>query len=346
MKPGVRRLLVLGDGSWATALAALVARTGVETVVWSAFPDRLAELDRDRVNQTYLPGVELPSELRFEADPFTASEGVDLCLSVIPTQFLRATAARFEEALGGNVPVVSATKGLEIETFLRPTEILVEALGERPTCVLSGPSHAEEVARGLPASLVAASADTDLAKTVQATFNTSAFRVYTSDDPIGVELAGALKNVIALAAGICDGLELGDNAKAALLTRGLVELARFGASRGASAETFFGLAGVGDLITTCTSPHSRNRSVGERLGRGRTLEQILEEMEMVAEGVWTTQALFGPEAETGVRMPIAEQVHAVLFSGKDPRLAVTELMERQPAGELDGLNLGELAKGV
>lgn len=338
MNERAKRVLVLGDGSWATALAALVAGEGVETVMWSAFPERLAELAERRENSTFLPGVRLPDALMFEPDPHQAASGVDLCLSVIPTQFLRQAAARFEEALGGSVPVVSATKGLEIETFLRPTEILAEALGDRPLGVLSGPSHAEEVARGLPASVVAASTDADLARLTQATFNTRTFRVYTSNDPIGVELAGALKNVIAIAAGICDGLELGDNAKAALLTRGLVELARFGRARGARPETFFGLAGVGDLITTCTSRHSRNRSVGESLGRGKTLEQILEEMSMVAEGVWTTQSLFGPEADVaGISMPIAEQVHAVLFGGRSVREAFESLMEREPAGELDDL---------
>ncbi|MEO0650034.1 MAG: NAD(P)H-dependent glycerol-3-phosphate dehydrogenase [Planctomycetota bacterium] len=332
------RVMVWGDGSWATALAALLADAGVSTVMWSAFPERLASLAEHRENRDYLPEVPLPAALEFQPDPIAAAEGADLVLSVVPTQYLRQTASRFSEVLGGKVPVVSGTKGLEIESFLRPTEVLCQELGARPSCVLSGPSHAEEVARACPASLVAASEDERLAQRVQATFNTKTFRVYTSIDPIGVELAGALKNVIALAAGICDGLELGDNAKAALLTRGLVELARFGKARGARPETFFGLAGVGDLITTCTSQHSRNRSVGERLGRGQSLEHILEAMQMVAEGVWTTQALFGPEAElSGVQMPIAEQVHAVLFGGRDPRAAVEALMEREPAGELDSL---------
>jgi len=205
-------------------------------------------------------------------------------------------------------------------------------------CVLTGPSHAEEVARGLPASVVAACEDQEFAGKVQRAFSGDTFRVYTHEDAVGAELAAALKNVIAIAAGICDGLELGDNAKSALMTRGLVEMARFGKAHGANSATFFGLAGVGDLITTCTSPHSRNRGVGEAIGRGKTLEQVLEEMKMVAEGVWTTKALFGPETDLGrVEMPIAEQVHAVLFEGKDPREAVLDLMRRAPAGEMDGL---------
>jgi glycerol-3-phosphate dehydrogenase (NAD(P)+) len=332
------RVLVLGDGSWGTALAITLAEQGVDTILWSAFPDRLRELTAARENTRYLPGVPLPEALRCSADPFEAAAGVDLCLSVVPTRYLRSVAERFEDALAGNTPIVSATKGLEIETFLRPTEILSQVLGERPICVLAGPSHAEEVARHLPASIVAASADPALAEQVQRVFTTQTFRVYTSDDPLGVELGGALKNVIAIAAGISDGLELGDNAKAALLTRGLVEMARFGQAQGARPETFFGLAGMGDLITTCISRHSRNRAVGEHIGRGRTLTQVLEQMNMEAEGVWTTRALFGPEAEgVGVPMPIAEQVYAVLFQGRDPRSAVEALMQREPAGEMDGL---------
>lgn len=333
-----RKVVVLGDGGWGTTLALLLVRNGIPTTLWSAFPEHSEELRRTRENRRYLPGPRLPDELQLSADPFAASKGADLAVSVVPTQFLRKVAESFEDALPGDVPVVSATKGIEIETFHTPSEILAEVLGERPIAVLLGPSHAEEVAAGLPASVVAASGDEALARRVQATFSSDTFRVYTHSDAKGAELAGALKNVIAIAAGIADGLGLGDNAKAALLTRGIVEMARFGMAHGARAETFFGLAGIGDLATTCYSRHSRNRSVGEEIGRGQTLEQVLSEMQMVAEGVWTTRALFGPESEArGISMPIAEQVHEVLFEGKDPREAVTELMRREPAGEMDGL---------
>jgi glycerol-3-phosphate dehydrogenase (NAD(P)+) len=247
----------------------------------------------------------------------------------------------FEDALPGDVPIVTATKGIEIETFRTPAEILLEVLGKRPMAVLSGPSHAEEVARGLPASVVVASHDEELAQHVQATITGENFRVYTGVDPKGAELGGALKNVIAVAAGICDGLELGDNAKAALVTRGIVEMARFGRAHRARTETFFGLAGIGDVIATCYSQHSRNRRVGEAIGRGKKLQEILDEMQMVAEGIWTTRALFGPESEPlGIQMPIAEQVHMVLFEGKDPMVAVSELMKREPSGEMDGLVSG------
>ena len=332
------RVVVIGDGGWGTALSLVLLRRGVSVALWSPFAEQARDLTRDRENKRFLPGVPLPPELAITADPIAACKGADLAVSVVPTQFLRDTLGRFEEALPGNAPIVSGTKGIEIETFRTPSEIVSDVLGDRPIAVLTGPSHAEEVARMLPASVVVASRDEELARRVQATFNGETFRVYTIGDPHGAELAAALKNVIAVAAGICDGLQLGDNAKAALLTRGMVEMARFGRAHGAKLSTFFGLAGFGDLVTTCCSPHSRNRAVGERLGRGEKLADILSAMKMVAEGVWTTQALFGPESEARmVPMPIAEQVHAVLFEGRDPRRAVLELMQREPTGEMDGL---------
>jgi glycerol-3-phosphate dehydrogenase (NAD(P)+) len=310
----------------------------VPTVLWSAFPEQADELRKNRENARFLPGVPLPDNLECSADPFAAADGADFVVSAVPTQFVRSVAETFEDALKGTQPIVSASKGLEIETFKRPSEILHQVLGDRPLCVLTGPSHAEEVARGLPATVVAASEDEALGKVTQEAFTSDAFRVYTSTDRIGAELGGALKNVIALAAGISDGLELGDNAKSALLTRGMVEMARFGYQHGARPSTFFGLTGVGDLITTCCSQHSRNRRVGEEIGRGKSLEEVLAEMNMVAEGVWTAKALFGPEGETGsVSMPIAEQVHAILFEGKDPRGAVLDLMRREPTDEMDGM---------
>jgi len=340
MRDRVRTAVVLGNGGWGTTLALLLRANGVKARLWCAFPEEAEEMRSTGRNERYLPGIDLPIDLEITADPFPAAEGVDLAVSVVPTQFLRGVAERFEDALPGHVPIVSATKGLEIETFRRPSEILEDVLGAHPLCVLTGPSHAEEVARGLPASVVAASTNPDTARTVQGAFSCDSLRVYTNEDPVGAELAGALKNVIAIAAGIADGLVLGDNAKAALITRGIVEMARFGSAQGARAGTFFGLAGIGDLATTCYSGHSRNRGVGERIGRGATLESILNEMKMVAEGVWTTKALFGPEAEgRNIAMPIAEQVHAVLFERKDPRKAVLELMRRDLSGEMDGLEL-------
>jgi glycerol-3-phosphate dehydrogenase (NAD(P)+) len=334
-----KRALVIGDGSWGTALAIILANNNVPTTLWSAFPEQSADLLRHRENRPFLPGIELPDSLEFSADPQAACEGADLIVSVVPTQFLRGVAQRFEEFLRDSVPIVSATKGLEIETMKSPTSILLDVLGSRDIGVLTGPSHAEEVAKGMPASVVAASESEALAIQVQEAFNCPSLRVYTSTDRNGAELAAALKNVIALAAGISDGLELGDNAKAALLTRGMVEMARYGKLHGAHSSTFFGLAGFGDLVTTACSQHSRNRAVGERIGRGESLQEVLDSMKMVAEGVWTTQALFGPESDLGgeASLPIAEQVYSILFSNKDPREAVFDLMTRAPTGEMDSL---------
>jgi glycerol-3-phosphate dehydrogenase (NAD(P)+) len=335
---GPGKVLIIGDGSWGTTLSLHLARNGSRVKLWSHSPEFAQELERTRENKRFLPGIKIPAGIEITADPHRAAEGVDLVVSVVPTQYLRGVALRFEDALPGTVPIVSATKGIEIETFKTPSQILVEVLGERPVCVLTGPSHAEEVALQKPVALLAASSDQALAQRVQAVFSSTWFRVYSHHDPLGAELAGALKNVIAIAAGISDGLELGDNAKSALLTRGMVEIARYGHSRGASARTFFGLAGFGDLVTTCCSKHSRNRAVGEAIGRGKKLSEVLAGMKMVAEGVWTAKALFGPEADLGdVSMPIAEQVHAVLFDGKDPREAVLDLMNRAPTVEMDGL---------
>ncbi|MDF1800958.1 MAG: NAD(P)-dependent glycerol-3-phosphate dehydrogenase [Planctomycetota bacterium] len=343
METQAKRVLVIGDGSWGTALAIILAKNGLDTTLFSVFPEQAAELEKHRENRLFLPGVPLPEGLKFSADPGEAARDVDLVVSVVPTQYLRSVAMTFEEYLPAHVPIVSATKGLEIETMKTPTSILLEVLGDRDIGVLTGPSHAEEVARGLPATVVVASESERLATMTQAAFNCETFRVYTARDRVGAELGAALKNVIALAAGMSDGLELGDNAKAALMTRGMVEMARFGKAYGAEAHTFFGLTGFGDLVTTACSKHSRNRAVGERIGRGETLEEVLASMKMVAEGVWTTKALFGPENEVAaeISMPIAGQVHAILFEGKDPREAVFDLMTRAPTGEMDGLLAGE-----
>ncbi len=338
---GFTRALVVGDGGWGTVLALILHRNGIPVTLWSAFPEQAKDLAAQRENKRFLPGIPIPKDIVVTADPERAAHGADLVVSVVPTQYLRGVANRFEDALGGDVMLVSATKGIEIETFKTPSQILQEVLGPRPLCVLTGPSHAEEVALGKPCSVVAASVDIAFAARVQAAFRSNTFRLYTHGDPVGAELAAALKNVIAIAAGISDGLDLGDNAKAALLTRGIVEIARFGRSRGSQPETFFGLAGIGDLVTTCCSRHSRNRAVGEAIGRGQSLTSILAGTKTVAEGVWTAKALFGPEADLGdVQMPICEQVHAVLFDGKDPREAVLDLMNRAPVGEMDGLSEG------
>jgi glycerol-3-phosphate dehydrogenase (NAD(P)+) len=326
------RIAVLGDGGWGTALAISAHSAGGEVTLWSAFPDYAAELERKRDNRKFLPGVAIPEGVAITADAGRALEGAELALAAVPTQFLRATLERVADRLPPGCVLVSAAKGLERGTLLRPSQVLAEVAAGRSPAVLSGPSHAEEVARALPASVVAAAEREEVAGAVQRAMMSPALRVYTSTDVTGVELGAALKNVIALAAGCADGLGLGDNAKAALVTRGLVELARLGAALGARAETFAGLSGLGDLVVTCASRHSRNRAVGERLGRGEKLEDILASTEKVAEGVFSTEAVLQLAARHAVELPIAEAVGRVLAGGS-PREEVAKLMTRSPKPE-------------
>lgn len=318
----------------ATACAVLLSDHADATVsLWVRSPEHLEELKTQRENRRLLPGVKIPPCVDITADIAAAVDQADLLLAAIPTKYLRETLTEIAPALTRHRPVISVIKGLENDTFLRPSQIIEETLGSRSVVVLSGPSHAEEIARRLPASVVAASGDISLARRVQGLFSTDRFRVYTNQDLIGVELAGALKNVIAIAAGICDGLGFGDNAKSALMTRGIVEMQRFGVALGAEAQTFNGLAGIGDLITTCISPHGRNRAVGERLGRGEQLDAILASMDAVAEGVNTTRSVHDLAGQRGIELPITAAVHAVLFEGQSPLEATTSLMDRPPKGE-------------
>jgi glycerol-3-phosphate dehydrogenase (NAD(P)+) len=327
---------VLGDGAWGTALAILLARNPDHRVrLWSARSENGLLLQRHRENVKLLPGVPIPESVTLTMDAREAVAGADMWLSAIPTVHLRPTLTRVRQELGDVAvpPVVSLTKGIEIGTFRRPSEVVAEALGAQEVAVLSGPSHAEEVSRGLPVSVVAAATDAELALLVQRHFRADRFRVYTNLDPLGVELAGALKNVIGLAAGACEGLGYGDNALSALITRGLAEMTRFGVALGAEAATFAGLAGLGDLITTCISKHGRNRMVGDRLARGEKLDDVLGGTAMVAEGVSTTRAVHERAAQMGIDMPITRAVYRVLNEGVGPRDAVNELMMRSPKGE-------------
>lgn len=328
------RFAVLGDGAWGTAIALLLAQnTDHRVVLWSARAENAAILRERRENVTFLPGVPIPPAVELTTDLRAAVADADLWVSAVPTVYLRATLQPVAALLRADRPMLSLSKGVENGTFLRPTEILEQVLGPRPTAALSGPSHAEEVSRGLPTSVVAASADYDLARLVQQRFSTDRFRVYTNPDVIGVELGGALKNIIGIAAGISDGLSFGDNTKSALLTRGVTEMARFGVALGAEHETFFGLAGIGDLITTCVSRHGRNRAVGERLGRGEKLAAILSSMKMVAEGVYTTRSVYERSHKMGLDLPITREVYRVLYEDKAPRAAVSDLMLRRPKAE-------------
>ena len=290
-------------------------------------------MQEHRENVRLLPGVPIPASVELTTDLARAVAGADWWISAVPTVYLRNTMERVRDTVRPGPPVLSLTKGLEVHTFKRPSEILAEVLGVARVAVLSGPSHAEEVSRGLPTSVVAASDDFALASAAQTFLGTDRFRVYTNLDPIGVELAGALKNVIGVAAGISDGLGFGDNAKSALLARGLAEITRFAVALGGDAGTLVGLAGMGDLITTCVSRHGRNRHVGERLGRGEKAADILAGMSSVAEGVYTARSVHERAARMGIDMPITAEVYRVLYENKDPRAAVNDLMLRSPKGE-------------
>jgi glycerol-3-phosphate dehydrogenase (NAD(P)+) len=324
---------VLGSGGWGTAIALLLSQNPNHRVrLWSAHAASAIEIRKTRENVRLLPGVPIPESIQITDDPAEAIEGVDCWCSAIPTAYLRETLARFATVRTRDVPVISLTKGLEIGTFNRPTEIIRETLRTEGVAVLSGPSHAEEVARGMPSSVVVAANDPTFAAWVQERFGTERFRVYTNADMLGVELAGALKNVIGIAAGVCDGLAFGDNAKAALLTRGMVEMTRFGVAHGAEAATFVGLAGIGDLIATCFSPHGRNRRVGYRLGKGEPLTAVLAGPQVV-EGVFTSRSAFERVSRMGLEAPIITGVYQVLHEGKAPLAAVQDLMTRRQREE-------------
>jgi len=323
---------VIGDGGWGTALAMVLERNGHDVTVWGPFPEYLNQIRTTGENKTYLPGVEIPPSIRWTNDREAAVKESDLVVLVVPSRFYKPVVESYKPFIPASALIVSATKGLDEETHERMSEVAEDIL-DHSIAVLSGPSHAEEVARGIPCAVTIAAGDHDVAEQIQQFFVNDTFRVYTLDDVIGVELGGALKNVIAVAAGIGDGMGFGDNSKAALMTRGLAEITRLGVALGAKPETFFGLSGIGDLMVTCMSRHSRNRGVGERLGKGESLEEIMASMKMVAEGVWNCQAAKELAEELGVPVPITEQVNAVVHEGKDPRQAVLDLMSRAPKPE-------------
>jgi glycerol-3-phosphate dehydrogenase (NAD(P)+) len=322
----VSGVAVLGAGSFGTTLAIHLAGAGHRVRLWGRDAAAMAHMAQCRENVKFLAGIHLPPEVKVHAELEAALEGAEFHLFVVPSQALRSVAAGVAASGARGIPVC-ASKGLELGTLRRLSEVLVETLGDPAPVTVTGPSHAEEVARGIPTTVVAASSDADRARAVQVLCSTTRFRVYTNDDVIGCEYGGALKNVIAIAAGVADGLGFGDNTKGALLTRGLAEMSRLGEVMGARRETFAGLTGMGDLIATAMSRHSRNRHVGERLGRGERLEQILGSMVMVAEGVTTARAARELGAKRGVELPITEQVCA-LFEGRDPQSALMALMTR------------------
>jgi glycerol-3-phosphate dehydrogenase (NAD(P)+) len=353
-----KNISIIGDGGMATVLAILLCEkrdssaslqndsgqgTMASVRMWGYDREQLRQIESAGENKRFLPGYKLPEVLAFEGEDERIMAGADLIVSAVPCQFMRQVWDRLKEYVPGGVPIVSVAKGIENDTLLRPTQILADVLGEKrgtsdegrvtKYAVLSGPTIADELARRLPATACAASSDEGLAKDVQYTFNCPWLRVYTNTDIVGVELAAACKNIIAIAAGIIDGMGAGDNAKAALLCRGLAEITRLGVAMGARHQTFAGLTGLGDLVTTCISPKGRNRSFGERIGKGQTIEQAQRATESVIEGIATCKSVIALAGRYNVEMPITQAVYEVLFEDKAIRTAVADLMKRQLKAE-------------
>ena len=327
----MKNVTVIGAGSWGTALAMVLASNGHKVKMHTIETDIASEINSLHTNERFLPGIALPTNISCFTDYKEALEGSEMALIVVPSHVFHLVVKGMAPYINSGMTIVSATKGIENNTFLTMSQIVneeipVEQRGE--VVVLSGPSHAEEVARSLPTTVVSSCVNKEAAEYVQHLFSNETFRVYTNSDVLGVELAGAMKNVIALGAGISDGLGLGDNTKAALLTRGLAEMMRLGLKFGAQPETFAGLTGMGDLIVTGTSKHSRNWNTGNRLAQGQKLEEILENLGMVAEGVKTTESIYGLAKKLGVEVPITNKIYEMLFEGKEPKAALIELMKR------------------
>jgi glycerol-3-phosphate dehydrogenase (NAD(P)+) len=335
--PPARAVAVLGAGSWGTALAILLAGRGVGVVLWGRDSARVAALESEHENRRYLPGVPLPESIAASDDLAESVAGREAVVFAVPAAALAAVAAQVMPHLAPDALLICAAKGMDPESLRRPSEMLAAGLGtpdRRRIAVLAGPSLAREVARHQPTAVVAAARQEPDAVAARDLFHSDTFRVYSNTDLVGVEIGVAVKNVIAIAAGMSDGLGFGDNTRGALLTRGLAEMTRLGLHLGAREETFYGLAGMGDLIATCASRLSRNRHVGEQLGRGRPLARILGEMVHVAEGVPTARAVHRLAERLGIEMPITAQVHAVLYEGQDARAMMTALMSREPKAEV------------
>lgn len=329
------KITILGDGAWGTTLAVLLSENGHEVAMWSAFPEHLEVLDRERENAEYLKGIKIPGNIAFEKDLGKAVGFGEYIVFSIPSKFFREVAMKIRQQ---NIPLkkkvfISVAKGLEQKTLKRMTEIIKEELGNVHVAVLSGPTIAIEVAKKLPALVVAASKNKSVARKIQDIFSNDYFRVYTSTDIVGVELGGPLKNIIAVIAGISDGVGFGSNAKAAILSRGIVEIQRLGEKMGAKKKTFYGLAGLGDLSTTCISPVSRNRTLGEKIAKGQKLEDIVNSTSSIIEGATTAEAVYQLSKKYKVDMPIASAVYRILYEGLDPMEALREMMEREKKAE-------------
>lgn len=322
------KVSVLGAGSWGTALSLLLCKNGHEVTLWSALEDEVRMLCEKREHESKLPGVRLPEDMKITADLEGCLKDPDVAVLAVPSPFTRSTAHRMAPFVKKGQIIVNVAKGVEEHTLMTLSEIISEEIPQADVCVLSGPSHAEEVGKGLPTTCVVSAEKRETAEYLQGIFMSPVFRVYTTPDILGVELGGALKNVIALAAGTADGLGYGDNTKAALITRGIAEISRLGTKMGARAETFYGLSGIGDLIVTCASVHSRNRKAGYLMGKGYTMQEAMDEVKMVVEGVYSARAAKSLAEKYQVEMPIIEEVNKVLFEDKSAADAVRDLMLR------------------
>jgi len=334
----MEKVSIIGAGSWGTALAFVLAENGHDSLIWTRRAEQADEINSQHTNNQYLPQVNLPENLNSTSELQTAVQHAKTIVLAVPTVAMRETCRRIQESLTEPAVFVHVSKGIDPNTLKRISEIIADEIDEElreAIVVLSGPSHAEEVVLRHPTTVAAASSNMEAAEQVQDLFMSNYFRVYTNKDVIGVELGGALKNVIALAAGISDGLGYGDNAKAALITRGLAEITRLGVKMGADQQTFSGLTGLGDLVVTCTSVHSRNWRAGNLLGKGQTLERVTEEMGMVIEGVRTTKAAYQLAEQFGANMPLTEALYSILFGNIPPKQAVDELMNRGKKQEID-----------
>lgn len=330
------RISIIGGGSWGIALAVLLSRNGHEITIWSALENEIAML-KEKHEHRMLPGVVLPDNTVFTTREQEAVQGKDLLVMAVASSYTRSTARRLKELVENNQKILNVAKGIEETTLMTLSEIIEQEIPQADVAVMSGPSHAEEAGRGLPTTIVVGAGSRATAEYIQNLFMNEVFRVYISPDILGMELGGSLKNVVALAAGIADGLGYGDNTKAALITRGITEIARLGTAMGGRFETFCGLTGIGDLIVTCASMHSRNRRAGILIGQGKTCEEAMAEVKMVVEGVYSAKAAMGLARKYNVQLPIIQQVNEVLFEGKSADQAVKELMLRDKKIEVSDL---------
>ncbi|MDR2940085.1 MAG: NAD(P)H-dependent glycerol-3-phosphate dehydrogenase [Clostridiales bacterium] len=329
----MKKICVIGSGGWGTAIALMLYSKGHDVAIWSFKKEEADSINKHRENKEFLKGIKIPSGIYITNDKEEAVNGKEILVIAVPSKFMRTTLLSFKNYISGSQIIANLSKGFEEGSLMRLSEVIEDVFPNNKICILSGPSHAEEVSRDIPTTVVAASKDISVAEYIQDVFMTNSFRIYTNTDVVGVELGAALKNVIALAAGVCDGIGYGDNTKAALMTRGLTEIARLGVKMGADKYTFLGLSGIGDLIVTCTSMHSRNRRAGILIGQGKTLEEALAEVHTVVEGVENAKAAYQLAQKYSVDAPIINQVYKTIFEGKDPKQAVHDLMTRGKTSE-------------